>query len=230
MENKIETLKERFTGDKFKLIFNVVFYALMFILLFMTLTSRQKATNVKPQNKPDYEEVTLEGFETIDKKNFEYSYSLVVDDSTYVYSGKKNSNKDIFAVTNKGQIQNYFTIDDVALIQNGDKWELAEYPIMYFNYFNTDLIEKIINASLFSKSKNRYEITTSAMLSIFDPAIRLDNKSINTINLVYTNKTISSIEMDISELAKHYDSNVTSAKLSLNYLKFGEVEPINIEK
>lgn len=219
--------KKKIDSNRLKAIFNMVFYLLMIFFLIMAI--RSKPSNPK---KPTikYEEVSMAGFEQIAADNFEYSYSLVVDEENYVYSGKRLGVKDQFTLSHKGLITNYFTINDIALIKDGDNWQLIEFPVLYFNFLNTDLLSKIISSSLYSKENNRYEITTTKLLSIFDPAIAQDNLSVNTISLVYTNKTITVIEMDITNLAKHYQAEVNSAKLTLNYLKFGKVDKINIGK
>lgn len=222
----MEKEKKKIDRDKLKAIFNLSFYLLLIIFLVMAI--RAKPATPKQKDK-DYEKIELEGYDKINTNNFEYTYSLSIDEVDYVYSGYKFHNKDYFTLTSQTRIEKYFVIDNIALINKDENWVLSDFPALYFNYFDTKLIAEIIENSLFSKEENRFEISNSLLLSLFDPLISNKDSSINTINLTYTNKTITAITMDISSLAKHYDEKVEKAILELNYLKFGNVEDFDLK-
>lgn len=222
----MEKEKKKIDRDKLKAIFNLSFYLLLIIFLVMAI--RAKPATPKQKDK-DYEKIELEGYDKINTNNFEYTYSLSIDEVDYVYSGYKFNNKDYFTLTSQTRIEKYFVIDNIALINKDENWVLSDFPALYFNYFDTKLIAEIIENSLFSKEENRFEISNSLLLSLFDPLISNKDSSINTINLTYTNKTITAITMDISSLAKHYDEKVEKAILELNYLKFGNVEDFDLK-
>lgn len=222
----MEKPKKKLDRDKLKAIFNLSFYLLL--ILFLILAIRAKPAKIEKKDN-NYEQLELEGFNKIAANNFEYTYLLSIDDLNYVYSGSKFDNKDFFTLTSQGRIEKYFIIDNIALINKDDNWVLADFPNQYFNFFDTEVLEKIISNSLFSKENNQYEISTSFLLDFFDPVISNKDLSVNTISLTYTNKTITAITMDISSLAKHYDENVEKAILELNYLKFANVKDFDIK-
>ena len=40
--------------------------------------------------------VTVKGFELINKRNFNYKYTVIADGETFIYEGKKYENKEYF--------------------------------------------------------------------------------------------------------------------------------------
>lgn len=221
---------KKLDSNTIKKIFNIAFYAAFFIVLIMVFKSRPSVSEAPGQNDLDQEIVNAKGIDKLSNNNFEYSYSLVVDDTNYLYSGKKKDNKESFTLAIDNVIKNYYLVDDIALVKSGNQWVLSDHPSLYFNYFDTSLIKEIVKRSKFSKENDMFEITTSSILELFDPLAGEAKDSLNTISLVYRNQTLASIEMDISNLAKHYTPDIQSAKLSLNYLKFDVVEEISIVK
>ena len=225
----LEKLKKlNINTDKLKAIFNLVFYALLIGILIFAIKSKNSAKT--PEKKPDEKaEVIMSGFEKLKKKNFEYVYTLSKDEDLYVYIGKKYSNRDLVELTHKGQSQDLFLIDELTFMKLNKKWELInEKPYLYFDFFDIDLIEKIVANSTYNADESVYEIKTSVFVSLVDYITEVKEDGINKFSLKYENKDIVGLSMNISDLAKLYDNNLNSVKLELKYSEVSKVKDLTI--
>ena len=96
------------------------------------------------------------------------------------------------------------------------------------DFFDIDLIEKIVANSTYNADESVYEIKTSVFVSLVDYITEVKEDGINKFSLKYENKDIVGLSMNISDLAKLYDNNLNSVKLELKYSEVSKVKDLTI--
>ena len=106
-ENGKFNIKELFTNRQYRAIAILIFYAILFAVLIIGLNG-PKTLSV---NESGDQKSSLDGYKLIDGKNFNYKYTVTVDNETYYYEGKKYNNKELLCPdTHRAERRRYFCV------------------------------------------------------------------------------------------------------------------------
>ena len=168
-----------------------------------------------------------EMFSFIDQNNYNFVFTLNYNDEEYITNGKRYNNKFDFTYSNKDQSINFLGTSSNLKMKKDDAFLSIVFPYTYFNYFDNDVIKKIIRNSTYNEISKMYEITSKRFNEILGHNAT-DDLSINTLELVTKNNKIVNINVDFTNALKTLDSSETIAKISLNYSDFGLIDDFSI--
>lgn len=204
---------------------NLVFYIVIFIIFIFFVFQINSKKNIKKSNDKkviEKLEKNKNDFKEFLNKNFKFEYILEIDGVKTTYIGENNKNKTHFIYKSSKEESEYYSIEDVFLKHNNKNYILSTNPSLYFNFFDIEKIKAIIlklnNNSI--SNKDLYYIEKSEFLG----DIRL-----NKVDIIKENNIVKQINIDLSNFAKIYQSNV-KVILTLNYSDYNKVNEININK
>lgn len=208
-------------------------YAAIFIILIIFIRlSNSVGEKVELERKKEEEKYYINSDEEVTKflkyKNYSFNYTLKIDDVTYVYSGKRYKDKEKYQITKGFEKIDVYRYKELALVKKGDDYVLTEIPAMFFNFFDSDLINKIITNSKYDKKKSLYEIKTKDLEYILDNQSVSTSETINSILLTYVDKNVSSITFDITNFANKNEKTYSLVLLELQYADFNTIEDFEI--
>lgn len=224
-ENEKFKFKELFTNKQYRSIMILAFYAILFTVLIVTIRTPGKSNFNNIVNKG----TKIDGYELIDNKNFSYKYTILVDDEEYIYEGKKYNNKELFTVTKDEESVDYYMIDDKTYIKNGVKYfEALSKPIIIFDFFDTDIIDRLITrSSAIEDEENRYMIGNQNLYDVLSSnRIRVEDGD-NFIVLKYRNSNITEINFELDNYAKIIGEKYDKVRIKLEYSDFNLIDDFN---
>ena len=224
-ENEKFKFKELFTNKQYRSIMVLAFYAILFTVLIVTIRTPGKSNFNNMVNKG----TKIDGYELIDNKNFSYKYTILVDDEEYIYEGKKYNNKDLFTVTKDEESVDYYMIDDKTYIKNGAKYfETLSKPIIIFDFFDTDIIDRLITrSSAIEDEENRYMIGNQNLYDVLSSdRVRVEDGD-NFIVLKYRNSNITEINFELDNYAKIIGEKYDKVRIKLEYSDFNLIDDFN---
>ena len=244
MNNQENNDKQDFTprdiidNKQYRAILILVFYAIFFIGIIISARSNFNKNKSKTENKTENktEEKTtkkdnLNGFYTSKNANFEYKYTLVIEDKTMhtkVYEGKKYKDKDSYTLTEDGKVKTYTSDEEYTFEKKDGQTILSENTYYLINYFNPDVISSIVKKSVYVDNNN-YTINNRELGKLLKSSVSMADVKENSIKLYYTQDKITKIEINYSNYANTLDNKVKSAKLTLEYKSFDSVEDFDIK-
>ena len=166
-------------------------------------------------------------FSFIDQNNYNFVFTLNYNNEEYVTNGKRYNNKFDFTYSNKDQSIYFVGTTNNLKMKKDDVFLSIVFPYTYFNYFDNDIIKKIIRNSTYNETSKIYEITSKKLNEILGHS-DTDDLSINTFELVTKNNKIVKINADFTKALATLDSSETNAKISLNYSDFGLIDDFNV--
>lgn len=238
--NKQEfTAKDILDNKQYRAILILIFYAIFFIGIIISARSTINKNKNKEANKEETKteqksntKDKLKGFYTSKNANYEYKYTLIISDKTTehtkIYEGRKYKDKDSYTLTEDGKIKTYISNDGYTFEKKGEQIIVSNETYYLINYFNPDVINKIITKSVYIDN-NHYTIANRELGKLLNSNISMADTKTNTIDLYYTQDKITKIEIDYSNYANALDNKINSAKLTLEYKSFGTVEDFNIK-
>lgn len=226
MENKKENdeekkfhIKEIFTNEKYSARAKLLFFSCIIIALIISVQTSPTPTDTDNPNN-NYDNATVVGLESIENRNFNFKYTVKVLGKDIVYEGKQRDEKILFKTNGK----EYFKQGNIVLENTQDKYILSSNPNDYFDFFDVELIKKIISSSekdtdneYFASNKNFSEIVGEELLE--DELYGVD------IQTIKQNNIITAIIMDMSEY-KNYNG---LEKITLEYKNYGLIEDFEIK-
>lgn len=220
-------IKELFTNKQYRAIAILIFYAILFTFLIIGLNAPRNL-NV---NESGNHISSLDGYKLIDGKNFNYKYTLMVDEEIYYYEGKKYDNKELVTVTKDGMIEEYYFENKSIYIKRDNGYVLIEKkPYMLFDFFNTDILDEIILRSLVEDKENhQYKVTNQEIHNVIGEGIKKYDNGYNYISLIYRNENITGITFDFSNYARVTREDYNTIIITLNYFDFNLVDDFKIE-
>ena len=110
----------------------VLFFAFYFFF-FLVLIIFIRSSNHQYFNNHEYEKGNdnYVSFDGLKKKNYSFTYSIIVDGKEYLYSGKKYSNRELFTFNN----HDYYSDSREYYVKDID-WKKSENPYVFFNFIN----------------------------------------------------------------------------------------------
>lgn len=219
-------IKELFTNKQYRAIAILIFYGILFTFIIIGLNAPRNL-NV---NESGNHISSLDGYKLIDGKNFNYKYTLMVDDEIYYYEGKKYDNKEKVTVTKDGIIEEYYFENKNIYIKRDNGYVLTENkPYMLFDFFNTDILDEIILRSMVEdKVNHKYKVTNQEIHNVIGEGIKKLDNGYNYISLVYRNDNITGITFDFSNYARITKEDYNTIIITLNYFDFNLVDDFKI--
>lgn len=223
------SIKELFTNKQYRSIAILIFYVILFTVLIVAVRSPKTMVNGDDVN--NYIS-NLDGYELINAKNFSYKYTVIVDETTYEYDGKKYDNKDLFTLSNGEKTEEYYIIDDKSYIKNNDKYNpTLSKPIIIFDFFNTNILEQlIIRGIVVDEENHKYKIDNQSLYDVLGTdSVKVDSGN-NYITLNYRNSYITGITLDLSNYSKLLGKSYENVTIILEYSDFDLIDDFEVEK
>lgn len=224
------SIKEVFTNKQYRSIMILAFYVVLFAILIVAIRS-PKDLSESGDNGASIS--SLAGYELIDGRNFNYKYIVQLDDETYVYEGKKYNNKDLFTVSNGEESKEYYVVDESVYVKNGDKFKRTiSKPILVFDFFDTDVLDHLIERGVSTEEKNHYKIDSQDLYVVLNSDNSKVEKSDNFVTLTYRNSYITGITFELTNYANLVGERCASAIITLEYFDFNLIDDfgeINVE-
>lgn len=218
------------TNKQYRAIIILVFYFFLFFALIISI--RNMESNELQKKEDTLQSITnsskIKGFSLIKQANFNYKYTLNIDNTNYIYEGKKYNKNDSYTLTVGPTKQTYITVDNFTFERKNNENILADKPYYYIDFFDPNILENIIIKAN-GKENNIYTITNSNLDKILGNKIGIDDHKENNILLQYTDEVVTRIDIDYTNYAKYNGLNVNRVYLTLEYSDFGIIEEFNIK-
>ncbi len=229
-DKKKEQKKEKFSvkdivsNRQYRSIAILIFYVILFAILIAILrvpsnSSGENGTTVS----------NLDGYELIDNKNFNYKYTVTIDDDIYYYEGKKYDNKEMVTLKKGEEQEEYYFVDKEIYVKQEDRYVLTEVkPYILFDFFNTDTLDMLIlNGTLVDEANNEYKIDNQGISDVLSShSVKVDSGD-NFATLTYRNSYITGIKFDLSSYAKLMRENYNNIIIDMQFYDFNLVDDFN---
>lgn len=230
-EEKKFKVSELVTNRQYRAIIILVFYFFFFVILIIgarTALNKKEVTNDETVKEQITNTTKVNGFSSIKESNFNYKYTLNIDDKIYTYEGKRYDNKDSFTLSVDKDIRNYVQVDNFSFEIKDKEKVLTDKPIYYLDFFDINILEEIIKNSI-KKSDNIYSIDNKSLDSILKGQLGVNNKLENSIMLTCEDNTITRIDINYTNYMKFTNRSINKVLLTLEYKDFGKVLDFNVK-
>lgn len=213
------------TNKQYNAILNLVlgFGTIIILIIMIRLSGSSVPNNTNNNINNNGTQSVVSGFNDIKGKNFSFKYTLTENGKSVVYQGKERENKLLFTDTiNKLE---YYAIGDVVSVKKGNDYVIGTNPSKYFNYFDVELVEKIISSA--KVDEDDYVIS----INDFSKLVSSDKSSEGDIyiSLTKSNGIITKITFDLGEYAVLTDKNIKTSVLTLEYSNFNLIDDFEIK-
>lgn len=218
------------SNKQYRAIIILIFYFFLFLVLIMSV--RNSTPKENSATKENVEQTVasskIKGFSPIKDSNFNYKYTLNIDDVYYIYEGKKYKKNDNYTLASGTTNQTYTTIDEFTFESRNNENVLVDKPYYYIDFFDPTILEKVLIKAI-GKDNNIYTITNIDLDHILGNKVGIDDRGENNILLQYTNDIVTRIDIDYTNYAKYNGAKVSKVFLTLEYSDFGIIEEFNIK-
>lgn len=222
-------IKELYTNRQYRSIIILIFYIILFSVLIIGLRTNKTAVN---KNNDTDKVSSVQGFELINKRNFNYKYTIKADNEIFIYEGMKYRNREYFVLIKDEESKEYYIVDNEIYIKSDNNKYMKTFnkPIILFDFLNIKTVQELVSrAVLINENSNKYEITNQTLYDILDnDNIKVDDGD-NTIELYYRNSYITKINFDMSEYSKMLGDKYNNVNIELEYFDFDLVENFNFD-
>lgn len=213
------------TNKQYNAILNLAlgFGTIIILIIMIRLSGSSVPNNTNDNINNNGTQSVVSGFNDIKGKNFSFKYTLLENGKSVVYQGKERENKILFTdATNKLE---YYVIGDVVSVKKGNDYVIGTNPSKYFNYFDVELVEKIISSA--KVDEDDYVIS----INDFSKVVSSDKSAEGDIyiNLTKSNGIITKITFDLGEYAVLTDKNIKTSVLTLEYSNFNLIDDFDIK-
>ena len=231
MRKVIDFINDIRKTDKGKALLFFVFF--FFFFLFLGMFSRANMNTPKKEINVNYTpEVNID--KLLDN-NFEYTYTIELDNKKSVYTGKINENVEEFTFDDGVKSTKYYRDGDNYLIFE-DLWIKGEKPTDYYDFFNTKKIKKIIDNSTydsktdFKSGKVIYKLLVSSntINKIIDKKDTDFDEVPNEITISFDeNSDVEYINLSLDSYCKNNEICNDRMNIKLEYSSIGKVGVID---
>ena len=154
--------------------------------------------------------------------NYSYSYTITYNGVSEVYLGKKIDDKEKFTLVKDGTTTNYAILDDNYLILENDIYHITESPSRLFKYCDAEKILTLIENEIPTENNGvtKYSVSSHNIASSFRESLSIDSEKTNSIQLVVSNDTLKSIDLDLS----NYLSSLEGVSITLTiHMEFADI-------
>ena len=244
MDKFKEILKKGFGKNKDKTIHARIMLAIyMFFFIILVLFIRlapakpveddktKKDTNntntVEPTNSP---EPTSNTKPISNEINYSYTYTIVFDNNTEKYIGKRIDDKEKFSLLKNGEYIDYAIVDGVYLKSDGNLYSITDSFESYFRYCDTDKILSVVGSyNLKANELNAYTISNDKIEKVFSEQLINNNNGMNNINIKTDTETIRKIDMDLSNYISSLLNESHTLNITMEFANIGTTENFDIK-
>lgn len=216
--------------ERGKAILFLGFYFVFFLVLIIFI--RVSSNNYKgPLYELYSEEARMYTYDKILAENYNYTYTISIDDNVYVYNGQKYNNMELFTFNDVNYFfdgVDYYIIDSVnnMFIKVDNPNKLSDFTTFL------RLGEVIEDATYVSKTEFgdgktlfNYLISSNSMIKVLDDIDTDIDEVPNSVvfNTSGDNLHIDSIDLDLTSYGKYKNICLNSLKINISYYNFGEV-------
>lgn len=217
--------------EKKKSILVMVFYFIFFVILIIFIRSNRSPKPLSPNVQEQEEQTEPKGL--LSTTNYHFTYKLKIDNVIYTYDGKRFNDKELFTISSGFSgldSSEYYRYGELVLVKKANDYVLSSMPYYYFNYFDTNLLNKIINNSVYDQTKDQYVISTQNLSRLIDANHIINSSSENYLSIQYTNKRISAININFTNYVKDRGESHEIVELELNYNNHGNITDFALVK
>ena len=182
-------------------------------------TTPTASGTTSPTNNGTISSTTSNGNNDI---NYSYSYTITYNGVSEVYLGKKIDDKEKFTLVKDGTTTNYAILDDNYLILENDIYHITESPSRLFKYCDAEKILTLIENEIPTENNGvtKYSVGSHNIASSFHESLSIDSEKTNAIQLVVSDDTLKSIDLDLS----NYLSSLEGVSITLTiHMEFADI-------
>lgn len=162
--------------------------------------------------------------------NYEYIYTLTVNQNKQVLRGIKTGDKQVFTID--GNLtrylfnqENYYSLDENKLVKN---------PLLFsLSSIEPSKLEEIIRVGTKASTakyetgekEEMYTINSNSFYNLYDNSIDNNNTLVN-IKVKTLNNEVSMVVIDFTDSKSAVDSSIIKYELKLEYFNIGKIEEI----
>ena len=205
------------------------FYFVFFAIIIAFLRNSSQTTANSNSNSPLETSLPFE-MESLEGKNYQFSYSVLVDNEKYEYKGEKENQKEQFLFNNESY---YYNGEDYFVLNTS--WLKEDNPYIYSEFLSVDILNYLLENSYF-EAKTVYESGKVVYRFLLDTNViyktiyneDTDFSTDENIILVSTNLN-SQIEEVTYQLNSYCEtiSSCTNLRINMSYEKWGEIKITN---
>lgn len=204
--SKLAVVKEIMKNPRGKALVFFGFYFIFFLMI--ALISRLGNNNrVSP---PDFDRNMGLSIDMIEKHNYDFTYSITIDNNTIIYSGSRDMLEELFNYNDTINNVNYYRSENAYYMKLNDSWIKAEDPYLYKLFLSSEIYSKLKNSFTYV-SKTSYQDGRESY-----------NYQISTTSIV---KNLENIDIDLDDLANEFivssDSSGNINKIEMNLSSYG---------
>ncbi len=222
----IETIKELKKTARGKALLFFAGYLIFFIIIIIVFRVSKKM----PINNYSYDGGRKHNFSfsEIENNNYKYNYKIVIDENTYLLTGQRYEDTEMFTVNNKEFYKvndNYFTLD------NG-LWIKSNNPNNFSYFTEIENIQKLIEQAYYL-SKTDYEsgkevynflISTNNIEKIYrNQNIDIADEAGEIIISTNEDLEVEEVKLKLNSFCKFEGSCKNNLEITLSYDSFGDI-------
>ena len=211
---------------------SIIFFSFYFIFFVALAIGARMVTPGEPIGTKMYEE-QMQNNNNIDIKkingdNYQYKYSIQVDNLAAIIEGKKDGYLELFSINNLESITNHYRNNSLYYSNVIGTWTPGDVPNKNLKIINN--LDKILEkASYVSKTEYesgkrvfRYEISSSTISELVDKA-NLDIADVPNQIIVTSNdqKRVDNVQINLDSYCKATGTCLNNMLLQLDFLEFG---------
>lgn len=208
------------------------FYLIFFIFVFSLLGG-----NGNKENKP----VTLidkliNSMSNIEKNNYDFKYTITIDEHEYIYEGKRYNEKKEFTQYTDELATKYQSIDNNYFKEINDSYIKVDSPFYPEELFDIKEIKRIIkNSKLYSKTEYQtdefdytYQIKLKDLVDLLKEEEISNSDNIISITIRMKSDSIESINIDATSYYNYLKENNATYKIVLEHSNYGKITDFDL--
>lgn len=210
----------------------LVFFGVYFIFFLMIAIVSRLGNNSRVSS-PDFNQNKGLSTEMLEKYNYDFTYSITIDNNNIIYSGSRDKLEELFNYNNINSNVNYYKKDNTYFMKSNNSWIIAEDPYSYKLFLSSDIYSKLKNNFTYisktsyqdGRESYNYQISTTSMIkSLENFDVDLDELPNEFIVSSDSNGNINKIEMNLSSYGIFKGICSKEFKIVLAYSNFGGVK------
>ena len=228
MKKKFEFLGDMSKNPRGKAILFFGGYLILFLVIFLIIGT----SNSSSSKATDYEEGIPYRFYTslLEKKNYHYTYKVVLDDNVSIIDGDKYEDREMFTYQDK----KYYKEEDDFYVYS-DKWVKTEIPYKFSNFLDVEKAIGLVSLATYDSTTNyqsgktnyNFLISSNTINKVFDNIDSDFMEEPNTL-IVSTdeNKQVNKVSFTLDSYCVMNKVCNKSLRIDLDFSRFGEVKEI----
>ena len=233
-------MKNLETKDKLFGIFFIIFFAVLVIMI--RTGNANNDGEFDDQNNTssgDYDEIIEDEdmknmYSGINNKNYEYTYTINIDNHKEIITGKAFNNKEKFSIISNGK-EEYAILSGNYLKLENNNYKVVDKINDYYKYLDLNIIKKLILLSETEDETDQYivyKIDITDLIDEYNFDVEYDGfeeyKPDRATYYLNKNGTIDKIVLDYSEYYTYVTKKQSTMVLTLEFSNYGKVVDFEI--